>query len=120
MNGTAANVIAEFEAIGRTRALTDAESARLEEAVRCSGNGRRRAVKGQRPWSPGDVLRLRKMVRQRKKWVEMAAVLNRTPEAVGRKLRKLREAGKCGYISAPGSTGRYPRKSSKAEERVGA
>jgi hypothetical protein len=80
-----ATIIDEFEALSRTRALSDDES-------------------------------LQKMVRQRKKWVEMAAVLERTPEAVGRMLRKLREKGKCGYISAPGSTGRYPRKGSKAGE----
>jgi hypothetical protein len=105
-------IIDEFEALSRTRALSDDESLQLERAIR------RTRRKAQRLWMPKDILKLRKMVRQRKKWVEMAAVLERTPEAVGRMLRKLREKGKCGYISAPGSTGRYPRKGSKADERV--
>lgn len=105
-----ATIIDEFEKLGRTRALTDEESLQLERAIR------RARRKAQRPWMPKDILKLRKMARQRKKWVEMAAILERTPEAVGRMLHKLREQGKCGYISAPGSTGRYPRKGSKADE----
>lgn len=110
------DVIAEIEAIGRTRSLTPSESRRLEDAIRRSGDGPwGRSVKGQRPWTPKDERQLASFVLKRMKVPEIAAKIGRTERAVWKKLQLLRKAGKVGYFSPIGGTGRYPRKSSMAD-----
>lgn len=105
----------ELEAISRTRALTEEESLRLEEAIRRAGQGPwGRAVKGQRPWLAKNDRQLARLVLKRMRVPEIAARIGRTEPAVRKRLQVLRRAGKVGYFSPVGGTGRYLRKSSIA------
>lgn len=91
--GSAAETIGRYEEIGSTTALSDFESARLQRAIR--GAGER---KGQKPWLPKDDRALVRGILQRQGVPRIAAILGRTERAVWRRIQKLREAGKVGYI----------------------
>lgn len=104
------SIIEQLEAVGRERALSTAESASLDRAIRRSQR------KGQKPWLPKHDLLLLKLLRKRNRVPGIAEQLGRSERSVWWRIRKLREKGRVGYISPPGGTGRYPRKSSKADE----
>jgi len=108
-----ADTILHFETIGRERELTQAESLILEQAVRRESIERGRVFQ---LWLPRDDRMLIKLVLKRQKVPMIAIRLNRTERAVWRRIVKLRKAGKIGYISPPGGTGRYPRQRFNGEQ----
>ena len=99
-----------FAEIGRIRALTAGESLRLEQAIR------RAEPKGQRSWTPKDERILAALVLQRVRVPEIAIRIGRTERAVWKKLCLLRKAGKVGYFSPVGGTGRYSRERFKSND----
>lgn len=98
--------IADLEAVGRTRILTEAESMMLERAVR---RAMREDGRQTRPWLPKHDLALARAVRARKRVRDIAKLLDRTELAVWRRLAKLRKDGKVAYYSQEGGRGRYRR-----------
>jgi hypothetical protein len=109
------SIIARFEAIGRSRALTPDESEQLERAVR---RQQREAGRVYFVWLPKHNLAIAKALRSPKPGVvaQLAAKFGVSDRAVWQQITRLRKDGKVGYISRPGGTGRYPRKGSMADE----
>jgi hypothetical protein len=107
------SIIAHYEAIGRERALTDQESAELERAVR---QRMRREGRVYFVWLPKHNLAIRRALRRPRPGIvaQLAERFGINERAVWRQITRLRKAGQVGYISPPGSTGRYPRQGSKA------
>jgi DNA-binding NarL/FixJ family response regulator len=113
-----ASIIARYEAIGRERALTPSESARLVDAMmRVSRpDGRVHAF-----WSPKEDRLLKQAVLRGRKVPQIAARLGRTERAVWQRMQRLRKLGRLGYISPENGIGRYPRQGSKASRgQIGA
>jgi hypothetical protein len=110
-------IIAQFEAIGRSRALTPDESVQLERAVR---RQQREAGRVYFVWLPKHNLAIAKALRHPRPGVvaQLAHRFGLTERAVWQQITRLRKQGKAGYISPPGGTGRYPRKGSMAPESL--
>jgi hypothetical protein len=101
-------IVAELEALCRTRVLTEAESRALENAInQCKPAGQRL----HRLWLARDDREIATLLRRhpRPSVAELAKHFSITEGAMWRRLHKLRQAGKIGYFSAAGSTGRYDR-----------
>jgi hypothetical protein len=100
-NGRAPPTFERLDAISRTRALTPAETLRLERVLRRCGE-----PKGQRLWTRSDISRLRRYLLRGKKPKQIAPLLNRTERAVWCRMRMLgwtvRAAGKKAIAIPPG------------------
>jgi hypothetical protein len=107
-----ASIIAELEEVNRQRALTNAESAQLLDAILRT---QRAAGKLRLFWTPKEDRTLRQAVLRRKTVGQIALMLQRTERAVWQRMQRLRKLGKLGYISPENGIGRYPRQGSKAD-----
>jgi len=103
-----ARTIAQLEAESRRRSLTECESRELEEAIRRSRPSDQRVYF---VWLPKHDLLIAKMLRRspRPSVALLAQTIGVSEGAMWRRLHILRKAGKIGYFSAPGGTGRYSR-----------
>jgi hypothetical protein len=75
-----------LEALSRVRPLTDAETRRLVVELNRASRRHDRVLKGQKPWTTADLLRLRRHLLNGKKPAQIGPIMNRSERAIWRKM----------------------------------